>query len=267
MAIAWCTLPRMRAVGCSLLRPLLLSALLYPSFGLAAGKLSDPIRIESETLGYALQYRVYVPERAPRRARLPVLYITDGPGYITQGELPALLDAEIQRGAIAPLIAVFVDARNPDNLAQNRRNQQFFCNPDYVAFFTEELLPTTDANYRTVADREGRVILGLSFGGHNAACFGLMANSAFAGVAMQSPANSEMVDELRYRYLLQDRLPLKLFLSVGLRNDNTQAGQQFMETLQFKEYDLTYREVDAGHDWSNWKPLLGDVLATFFARD
>ncbi len=232
-----------------------------------AGKLSDDIRIESRALGYALQYRVYTPQSVPRRARLPVLYITDGPGYINSGALPQLLDAEIARGAIKPLIVVFVDARNPDNLQQNRRNQQFFCNPDYVEFFTQELLPEIDANNQTLATREGRVILGLSFGAHNSACFGLMATDYFAGIAMQSPANSEMVDELRNQYQLADRLPIRIFMSVGMINDNTQAGRQFMETLQFKQYDLTYREVDAGHDWENWKPLLDDVLHTFFVAD
>lgn len=138
----------------------------------AAGKLTDNIRIESAALGYALQYRVYTPERMPRRARLPVLYVTDGPGYISNGELPQLLDAEIARGTIDPVIAVFVDARNPDNLRENRRNEQFFCNPEYVGFFTDELVPAIDAAYRTEADRAGRVILGLSFGAHNSACFG-----------------------------------------------------------------------------------------------
>lgn len=247
---------------------LLLTALLFCSRGAAAaGTLSDNIRIDSAVLGYPLQYRVYTPQRTLRRTRLPVLYITDGQGYISRGELPALLDREIESGHIAPLIAVFVNSRNPDNLRQNRRNQQFFCNPDYVQFFREELVETIDANYRTRAERTSRVILGLSFGGHNSACFGLMATDTFAGIAMQSPANSEMVDELRYQYLLRERLPLKLFLSVGTLNDNTQAGQQFMETLLFKDYDLTYHEVQAGHDWSNWKPLLDEVLATFFARD
>lgn len=233
----------------------------------AAGKLTDNMRIESSALGYALQYRVYTPERMSRRERLPVLYVTDGPGYISSGELPQLLDAEIERGAIDPLIVVFVDARNPDNLRENRRNEQFFCNPDYVNFFTGELVPAIDATYRTAADRAGRVILGLSFGAHNSACFGLMATDYFAGIAMQSPANSGMVDALRQRYQMVERLPIKIFMSVGTINDNTQAGRQFMETLEFNEYDLTYREVDEGHDWDNWKPLLDDVLHTFFARD
>ena len=245
---------------------LLVLMLLTPS-ALAQGELSDNIRIESEALSYDLQYRVYLPEGASRNAKLPVLYITDGQWYISQGELPELLDVEIGNGNIDPLIVVFVDSRNPDNLEENRRNRQFFCNQNYVDFFTNELLSQIYADYPTNSEREGRVILGLSFGGRNSACFGLMAHQSFAGIAMQSPANTEMVDDLRYEYMLQDRLPLKIFLSVGTKNDNTQAGRQFMETLKFQEYDLTYREVDEGHDWDNWGPLLDDVLHTFFSSN
>jgi enterochelin esterase-like enzyme len=233
----------------------------------ANGELSDDIRISSDVLDYDLQYRVYVPEGMRRNSQLPTLYITDGQWYISRGELSALLDREIAAGNIEPVLVVFVDSRNPDNLQQNRRNQQFFCNPRYVDFFTEELLPTIDKEYATSAVRDDRVILGLSFGGRNSACFGLMAHDSFAGIAMQSPANSEMVDELRFQYMAQDKHPLKFFMSVGTVNDNTQAGRQLMETLKFQEYDLTYREVNEGHDWDNWGPLLDDVLHTFFSTE
>jgi len=233
----------------------------------AGGELSADIRISSDILGYDLQYRVYAPEGVGRNSELPTLYITDGQWYISRGELPALLDREIAAGNIEPVLVVFVDSRNPDNLQQNRRNQQFFCNPRYIDFFTDELLPTIDKEYPSSAVRDDRVILGLSFGGRNSACFGLMAHDSFAGIAMQSPANSEMVDELRFQYMAQDKLPLKIFMSVGTVNDNTQAGRQFMETLNFQEYDLTYREVNEGHDWDNWGPLLDDVLYTFFSKE
>ena len=225
---------------------LVLSSVCGPVF--ADGKLSDDIRIFSDSLGYDLQYRVYEPEGMRRNSELPALYITDGQWYISRGELPALLDREIAAGNIEPVLVVFVDSRNPDNLQQNRRNQQFFCNPRYVDFFTDELLPTIDKEYPSSAMRDDRVILGLSFGGRNSACFGLMAYDSFAGIAMQSPANSEMVDELHFQYMAQEKLPLKFFMSVGTVNDNTQAGRQLMETLKFQGYDLTYREVNEGHD-------------------
>jgi len=244
---------------------LILVSVCSPVF--ADGKLSEDIRISSDVLDYDLQYRVYVPEGVRRNSVLPTLYITDGQWYISRGELPALLDKEITAGNIEPVLVVFVDSRNPDNLQQNRRNQQFFCNPRYVDFFTDELLPTIDEDYPTSAVRDDRVILGLSFGARNSACFGLMAHDSFAGIAMQSPANSEMVDELRFQYMTQEKLPLKIFMSVGTISDNTQAGRQFMEALKFQEYDLTYREVNEGHDWDNWGPLLDDVLHTFFRKE
>ena len=244
---------------------LVLSSICGPVF--ADGKLSDNIRIFSDSLGYDLQYRVYEPEGMRRNSELPALYITDGQWYISRGELPALLDREIAAGNIEPVLVVFVDSRNPDNLQQNRRNQQFFCNPRYVDFFTDELLPTIDKEYPSSAMRDDRVILGLSFGGRNSACFGLMAYDSFAGIAMQSPANSEMMEELRFQYMAQEKLPLKFFMSVGTVNDNTQAGRQLMETLKFQGYDLTYREVNEGHDWDNWGALLDDVLYTFFPTE
>ena len=244
---------------------LVLSSICGPVF--ADGKLSDNIRIFSDSLGYDLQYRVYEPEGMRRNSELPALYITDGQWYISRGELPALLDGEIAAGNIEPVLVVFVDSRNPDNLQQNRRNQQFFCNPRYVDFFTDELLPTIDKEFPSSAMRDDRVILGLSFGGRNSACFGLMAYDSFAGIAMQSPANSEMMEEMRFQYMAQEKLPLKFFMSVGTVNDNTQAGRQFMETLKFQGYDLTYCEVNEGHDWDNWAPLLDDVLYTFFPTE
>ena len=244
---------------------IVLSSIYGPVF--ADGKLSDNIRIFSDSLGYDLQYRVYEPKGMRRNSELPALYITDGQWYISRGELPALLDREIAAGNIEPVLVVFVDSRNPDNLQQNRRNQQFFCNPRYVDFFTDELLPTIDKEYPSSAMRDDRVILGLSFGGRNSACFGLMAYDSFAGIAMQSPANSEMMEELRFQYMAQEKLPLKFFMSVGTVNDNTQAGRQFMETLKFQGYDLTYCEVNEGHDWDNWEPLLDDVLYTFFPTE
>jgi len=237
---------------------------MLPFLAWAQGTLTDNRRISSEVLGYDLQYRVYIPQQSSADTAMPVIYITDGQWYISEGELPQLLDREIAVGRIDPVIAVFVDSRNPDDLQQNRRNQQFFCNPAYVGFFTQELVPYIDQNYSSRAERDARVILGLSFGGRNSGCFGLMAHETFGGIAMQSPANTPMVEDLRYQFMVENPKPLKIFLSVGTIDDNTQAGQQLKETLEFLEYEMTYREVDAGHNWNNWKPLLDDVLHTFF---
>jgi enterochelin esterase-like enzyme len=230
----------------------------------APGTLSDNIVIESDALGYKLQYRVYVPEHYLELSDLPVIFITDGQWYIESGEMPRIIDDLITTGEIQPLIAVFVDNRDPAMLSNNRRNQQFFCNARYVDFFTDELIPTIDATYPTSADRADRVILGLSFGGLNSACFGLLAHDAFAGIAMQSPA-MHPVDYILSAYADSTRLPINVFLSSGSLQDNEERTRRLRGILQERDYPLKYIEVPFGHNWDNWKPLIDDVLTYYFA--
>ena len=229
----------------------------------AAGTLTDDIRIESKVLGYALQYRVYVPDDAPGQA-LPTLYVTDGAWYLEQGRMKAVLDEMIAAGRIEPVIVVFVDARDPDRLDTNRRNQQLICKLNYASFFSTELVPRIDATYPTRRSPVSRTILGLSFGGLNAACFGLSIPHVFGNLAMQSPASGEMLRIVADEYRRNERLPLRMFLSVGTRNDNTDDGRRFRRVLEDKGYPLTYFEVSKGHNWNNWGPLLPEVLATFY---
>ena len=246
-------------------------AVLMSIFGVytscAAGKLSENIRIESGTLGYGLQYRVYTPEGMTSADELPTIYVTDGQWYVSLGEMTTLMDKLIAEGKMSPVIAVFVDNRNPDNLKENRRNQQFFCNPDYVNFYKNELIDVIENNYPVSKNRKDRVIQGVSFGGYNAACFGLMAHDKFAGISMHSPANSQFLKQLQDQYRGIDKLDLKMFLSFGNETDNLREGRRFKETLSQLNYDVNYHEVRFGHNWKNWKPLLDDALLTFFAID
>lgn len=230
------------------------------------GKLSENIRINSDELNYSLQYRVYTPPAMKADAKLSTIYLADGQWYIGSGNMVDVLDREISAGNIKPVIAVFVDNRDPDNLHNNRRNAQFFCNQDYVDFYKNELLPTIESHYPASSNREDRVIQGLSFGGYNAACFGLMAHQQFAGISMQSPANSEMLKKIAAQYKITEKLPIKIFLSFGKKNDNQIAGRKFKNILLEKEYELEYKEVNFGHEWKNWGPLLDDSLRYFFAE-
>ncbi|NQZ80503.1 MAG: hypothetical protein HRT52_05750, partial [Colwellia sp.] len=120
-------------------------------------------------------------------------------------------------------------------------------------------------NYPASNNRADRVIQGLSFGGYNAACFGLLAFEEFAGISMHSPANSEMLKKLQKIYRKTEKLPLKIFLSFGNKSDNQVEGRKFRNVLKKKGYQLEYKEVRFGHNWRNWAPLLDDSLQWFFA--
>jgi enterochelin esterase-like enzyme len=238
--------------------------LLITTTAFAGGSLSPDIRISSDALGYDLQYRVYVPEGIEFAENLPVLFITDGPGYIQQGKVPKVLDRLINSAKIEPVVAVFVDSRDPDDLKINRRNQEFFCNADYLRFYVNELIPVIENAYPIARDRESRAILGVSFGGLNAACFGLLGYETFSGIGMHSPANSP-VENLLPAYAEAPKLPLRIFLSTGSPNDNSVANRKFRKVLKEKGYDMKFIQTDAGHNWGNWRPLIDDVLVFFYA--
>lgn len=231
----------------------------------AKGTLSPNWRFDSQVLGYPLQYRVYLPEKANEETEWPTIYITDGQWYLSQGQIIDVLDREIAEGNIEPVVAVFVDSRNPDDLSENRRTEEFICNPKYVSFYLNELVPTITANFPVSNVRENRVIAGLSFGGLNAACFGLMASNMFGGIGMQSPANAYYLPVIIKQYKESQPEHLKVFLSVGKKKDNELDVRILRRTLKKKGLDVTYIEVPFGHEWANWRPLMDDMLETFFA--
>jgi len=237
--------------------------LVFSGSAFAGGSLTPDIRISSVAMGYDIQYRVYVPAGIEPDEEVPVIFITDGPMYIQRGQVAIVLDRLIKRKKIQPVIAVFVDSRNPDDLFENRRNDEFFCNKYYLAFYIHDLIPAIEKAYPVQRTREGRTILGLSFGGLNAACFGLLGYDTFSGIAMHSPANHP-VDNLLPAYENEPRRPLKIFLSTGSPNDNTAANRKFRRILQEKGYEMKYIQTREGHNWANWRPLIDDVFVYFY---
>lgn len=253
-------------VGIKLALLLLLSLFAPTCVHATQGALSDNQRISSDFLGYDLQYRVYTPPSVEGLSNLPVLYVADGQWYIKSGRMHKVVDREIRSGRVKPLIVVFVDSNDPDRPRFNRRNSQFFCNQDYARFFVGELVPEVDGRYPTSRDREDRVILGLSFGGLNAACFGLLVPEVFGGIAMHSPAIWP-VPILTDLYESEPTQPVRVFMTVGTIRDGAGDARALKKVLEEKGYDLNYREVNGSHNWANWRPLQDDVLRHFFPKN
>ena len=229
----------------------------------AGGTLTPNQKITSDVLSYNLQYRVYLPEAYESYEDLAVLYVVDGQSYIKEGSVPRVLNRLIDSGSIEPVVVVFVDARDPEQLSNNRRNAQFFCNKLYLSFYRDELIPQIEQQYPVARDREKRSVLGLSFGGLNSACFGLLGFDTFSGIGMQSPAYHP-VPKLLSAYQDMPLLPLRIFLSTGTPDDNTRATRKLRDVFKAKGYPMEYIEVREGHNWNNWRPLIDDVLRFFY---
>ena len=225
------------------------------------GNLSESQVISSQILGYDLTYRVYTPAGYDNLTNLPVIYLTDGQWYISDGSMPQIMDKLINEEKIRPAIAIFVDNRDPQS-GVNKRSDQYGYD-DYMKFYQQELVPHIDETYHTSSNQADRAIMGLSLGGLNAVYFGAKASDTFHMLGIQSPA-LRSVPGIYDLYLKQDKLPLKIFLSTGTRNDTETHARRLKRTLDTKGYDFKYVEVPQGHDWNNWKPLIDDFLIYFF---
>lgn len=230
------------------------------------GTLGDDITVFSDSLGYHVNYRVYTPFGYEDMQNLPVIYVTDGQDYAHDdlGAMVIVLDNLIADGAIEPVIAVFIDPRDPET-GKNRREREFIANEYYDTFLTTELVPAIDAAYRTSPSPDARAILGSSNGGFHSAYVGLKHSDVFHLIAMQSPSFARYWVIKSYKE--SDRLPLKVFMSVGTIGDvSMEVAHYVRDVLESKEYPLLYIEISDGHSWANYRSLLDDMLIYFFGR-
>lgn len=241
----------------------LAAALSLMSQAVPAGELSDDIRISSKYMGYDLQYRVYTPDGIEEGVKYPVLFVTDGWLYVAAMHMPDVLDELMGEGRIRKAFVIFVDARNPDDLEENRRDSEYMCKVEYINFYTAELMPHLYENYPISVEREDTNILGLSFGGLNSACFGLLASNRFSGIGMHSPASGKHLKKIGPMFEKIETEPLRIFISVGTVNDNLRAVRRFRDLLESRGYEVTYIENKGkAHNFENWSGLLDDALLT-----
>lgn len=225
------------------------------------GMLSSDKIIESESLGYDLQYRVYTPAGYENFRNLPVLYVTDGQEYSDDrlGALPIVLDNLIEAQTIEPLIAVFIDPRVPGDPATNRRADEFGNNPDYLSFYVDELIPLIESEYKTATGPESRAILGTSLGGLNATYFAFNRPDIFGSAAIQSPAYWYRDNIFQIVREFDGEQP-ELFMSTGTIGDGTEDARMMRDIFEHKNYVFEYVEVPEGHSWGAWRAQMDDLL-------
>ena len=230
----------------------------------SSAQLSDWQRISSTALGYDLQYKVYLPENYAQLESLPVAYITDGAWFLEEHINDTLTHA-ITTGKIPSVIAVFLDARAPDKLSKNRRNQQFICNPQFVEFFDQELIPHIDKTYSTSPKREDRALFGMSFGGLFALYYGGQSQERIGNLSIMSAA-THPCPEVFEPWEQEAPLPFNVFLSVGTEGDTDYASYRLQPTIEKKGYTYSFTELPYGHTRAVWRPLVDDALVQFFGE-
>jgi enterochelin esterase-like enzyme len=215
-------------------------------------------------------YSVYLPAsyKAQSSDIYPIIYVTDGYEYLHEkmGNMTTILDNLIYLKKIKPVIAVFIDNREPVNRSNNRRMQELAMNERYLTFVTQELIPKIEGEYPVSTRAEDRAILGTSMGGLTAAYFAFSKPEIFGLAGIQSPAfwfRPEI-----YTFCDQpEKPPVKTFMTTGLINDTAEGTTKMKSILDKNTCTYEYREVNQGHSWGNWRDLIDDILIYFFPAE
>ncbi len=230
------------------------------------GKVSNDILFKSDALGYQITYKIYLPHGYENLSSLPCMYVTDGYEYLHPqlGNMATILDNLIDEKKIKPIVAVFIDHREPINRANNKRMTELAMNSTYLDFFVKELIPQIEKNYNVADAANQRAILGTSMGGLTATYFAFTRPDIFGMAGIQSPAF--WTKPQIYQLCSNPSNPtMKISMTSGLINDTSKESRKMKDILAASSCEYHYREVNEGHSWGNWRNLIDDILVDFFA--
>ena len=164
-----------------------LTALLISLFLSTPGRAGVIIKDKLPSLIMAREYiyTIYLPDGyETSNLRYPVLYLLHGSGgdensWAVSGKIQPTADALIASGAIPPAIIVMPAHKNAWWVDGNKEPAE--------TVFIKELIPYIDATYRTISEKEGRLVAGLSAGGYGTVNFVLKYPEMFAAGARPQP--------------------------------------------------------------------------------
>lgn len=137
----------------------------------------------SAAAGATVSFHVWTPpayDSQPSR-RFPVLYWLHGSGWPLAPipPLAAWFGDAVARGLVPPMIVVFPNGWEYGMWTDSKDGTR-----PLETVLLQELLPLVDANWRTIAAREGRIVEGFSMGGMGAARLGFKHHQLFAAASI-----------------------------------------------------------------------------------
>ncbi len=276
-----------------------LFAVIGTAFGQAtAAKSLAPNVVEhnlsSKLMGREMPYRVVLPAGytdAKAAGRHPVIYLLHG----LTGHFSNWTDrTKIEEYALtSDFIIVTPEGNNgwyTDSISTPADK--------YESYIIQELIPEIEKKYRTLADREHRVLAGLSMGGYGSLKFGLkypsmfwlvgsfsgalgaptypiapgVSGNTFQGIVASSlssaygPADSETRKTNDIFALVRSLTPEKIksmpfmYVSCGTEDFVFSDSRNFNSLLLEKKVPHEYREHPGMHDWVFWDDQIREFL-------
>jgi len=228
---------------------------------------------QSKSLGTLRRLTVYVPPGYEQdTARLPVLYLfhganADETAWTRLGHVNLILDNLLAAGKIKPFIVVMpfgygVMPGAPGESGQNT--------PQFSKDLRGDVIPFVDSQYRTLADRDHRAIIGLSMGGGESLSIGLNHLELFSYVGGFSAGLSRTANfAAAYAGLIADpaaanRQLRLLWIGCGREDGLFPTAKRFSDFLTENRIVHTFHESAGAHTWTNWRHYLYEVSPLLF---
>ena len=191
------------------------------------------------------------------------------PPQYTQGMMRDIMDNLIAEGECVPMIIVCEHAVATLSDAEPEAGFNLFNFDAFEKVTVEETLPTFDARFRTLTDRDHRAICGLSLGGFQAYTIGLDHPELFGwigGFSGSGRGPGDRRDSEMYPVSLNDDYHL-LYISIG--TDEPAGMYQGIHDLHVALDSLGVKHVyyespGTGHEWLTWRRSLHQFAPMLF---
>ena len=241
---------------------------------------------DSPRVGKKRRMMIYTPAGYEQgKTRYPVFYLLHGSGgdetvWLHQGQAAQVLDNLIASGKAVPMIVVMPNG-NVDEHAAPGSDQRGLVTPtfnhkqwmegSFESSFAD-IMNYVEKHYRTIKNKKGRAIAGLSMGGFHSLYISANPPRDFGYVGLFSAAirpmrgvESPIYDNLEEKLAEQFKQGVNLYW-IGIGNDDFlyQPNKQYRALLDGKGYPYTYVESKGGHEWRNWRLYLTQFVPLLF---
>lgn len=199
----------------------------------------------------------------PVHEPVPLLLIYDGTDYLKRAMLNIIVDNLINEKRIRPIAMAFL--QNGDD----HRSVEYACSDATLITLDQTILPFASQKLNLLSPKQTRGafgVLGASFGGLMSMYTGLRMPDIFGKVISQSG-----VFELNSRdFVAVDLIRAKqsretaIWMDIGRFDSLLEDNRRLQPLLRENGYNVTYREANAGHNFTFWRNELPMALEAMF---
>jgi len=212
----------------------------------------EHVPLAGSSFGVRGDYAIYLPPgygQDPGR-RYPVVYLLHGGSdtvdFFAELGIRDVMDDALRSGAVGPMLLVLVDG-GPMFAGDGSATRSF------DAYLATELIPDVDHRWRTLAERSGRAVGGVSVGGRHALEFAAKNPSLIAAAGGHSTTAPRSPGALAAA-----RIPIYLDVgeSDGLYDDDAALARE----LRSLGADVRWHSAPGIHGRPYWSAHLADYL-------